>query len=114
MFTGSPGVVSGMTEKSPLDFFRLFFSNDVMDLLFEETKRYIDQYLEREREYMQRHPQCRAHEWLRAPLVKKELDVFIALVIGMGACGFPTLRLLAHCPHVCMCVCMCMNHEFDI
>ena len=42
---------------------------------------------------MDRHPYFRAHEWLKASLEKKELDVFSAILIAMGECGFPTLRL---------------------
>ena len=77
---------------SPVDFFYLFFTEDVMELVFEETKRYIQQYLVREREYMDTHPYSRAHELVRTPLVKKELDILLALIIAIGACGFPTLR----------------------
>ena len=81
-----------MEDKSPVEFFHLFFTEDVMELVFEESKRYIELYLQREREYMERHPFSRAHEWMRTPLVKKELDILLALIIAMGACGFPTLR----------------------
>ena len=48
MFTASPGVVPDMTEKSPLDFFRLYFDECVMDLILTETTRYVNQNLERD------------------------------------------------------------------
>ena len=32
------------------------------------------------------------HEWRRYPLTSKDVDVFLALIIAMGICGFPTLR----------------------
>ena len=63
-----------------------------MELILTETRRYASQYLEREKDYLQRHPQARAHSWEKIPLTAKELDVFLALLIGMGNCGFPTLR----------------------
>ena len=69
MFTGTPGVMPGMEDKSPLDFFHLFFTREVMDLLFSETQRYISQYLDREAEYLEQHPQARAHMWHRSPLM---------------------------------------------
>ena len=81
-----------MEDKQPIDFFRLFFSSDVMDLIFIETRRYIQQYLEREEDFLENHPQARAHELRRTPLQEKELDVFLALIIAMGVCGFPSLR----------------------
>lgn len=81
-----------MTDKAPVDYFRLFFDDRVMDLILQETTRYSEQYLEREREYLDTHPHARAHEWRRQPLTLKEVDTFVALLIGMGLCGFPTLR----------------------
>ena len=41
-----------MGEKSPIDFFRLFFTEKVLDLIEMETKWYADQYLRRERDYL--------------------------------------------------------------
>ena len=92
MFTATPGVQPGMEQKSPIDFFRLFFSGQVLQLIHTETKRYTEQYLEREREHLEQHPKARAHEWRRAPLLLKELEIFLAILIAMGICGFPTLR----------------------
>jgi hypothetical protein len=80
-----------MEEKSPIDFFRLFFSAQVLHLIHSETQRYTEQYLEREREHLQQHPRARAHEWRRAPLLLKDIEVFLAIVIAMGICGFPTI-----------------------
>ena len=97
MFTATPGVISGMEDKDPIDFFRLFFDGQVLDLIHSETSRYVDQYLAREREHLQQHPKARAHEWRRAPLLLKEVEVFLALIIGMGICGFPTLRYSTLC-----------------
>ena len=92
VFRGSPGVVPDMRDSSQLDCFRLFFDDHVLELIFTETTRYANQYLERKREHLQAHPQARAHEWRRAPLTMKEVEAFLALLIGMGNCGFPTLR----------------------
>ena len=92
VFSGSPGVVPDMRESSPIDCFRLFFDDSVLELIFTETTRYANQYLERETEHLQTHPQARAHQWRRAPLTMKEVEAFLALLIGMGNCGFPTLR----------------------
>ena len=92
VFAASPGTVAGMGDKSPLDFFRLLFDEDIMRLLHTETLRYAEQYMVREKDHLQEHPQARAHMWRRSPLLPKELDVFLALLIAMGICGLPTLR----------------------
>jgi hypothetical protein len=89
-----------MEEKSPIDFFRLFFSAQVLHLIHSETQRYTEQYLEREREHLQQHPRARAHEWRRAPLLLKDIEVFLAIVIAMGICGFPTLRYKTQYVHI--------------
>ena len=92
VFSASPGVIPDMRESSPVDCFRLFFDDRVLTLIHTETTQYVSQYLEREREHLQTHPQARAHEWRRSPLIMKEVEAFLALLIGMGNCGFPTLR----------------------
>ena len=92
VFTGSPGVVPEMENRRPIEFFRLYFDEEVLEPLHSETRRYTDQYLEREKEHLEQHPQARAHEWRRAPLTAKEVEVFLALLIAAGVCGFPTLR----------------------
>ena len=78
-FSGTPGVIPDMAGKLPIDFFHLMFDDRVLDLLLTETTRYADQYLEREKEHLDQHPQARAHDWQRAPLSLKELEVFLAL-----------------------------------
>ena len=85
-------MVPDMEGSGPIDFFRLFFNEEVLELIHSETTQYTNQYLEREEEYLAQHPQARAHEWRRAPLTMKEVEVFLALLIGMGICGFPTMR----------------------
>ena len=91
-FDASPAVVPDMTDKAPVDFFRLFFDERVIDLILTETTCYADRYLGREKEHLDTHPYARTHDWRRAPLARKEVEVFLALLIAMGICGFPTLR----------------------
>ena len=90
-FTASPGIPD-MRDKEPVDFFCVFFDHQVMNLILVETTRYAEQYLEKEKEHLQAHPYARANEWRRQPLSLKEVEAFIALLIAMGMCGFPTLR----------------------
>ena len=62
-FTASPGIIPDVEGKCPVEFFRLMFDERVLDLIFNETNRYATQYLEREKEYRDTHPNERAHEW---------------------------------------------------
>ena len=64
----------------------------MLSLIYDETRKYADQYLVREREHLAQHPRAQAHEWRRTPLTLKEEEVFLSLIIDMGVCGFPTLR----------------------
>jgi hypothetical protein len=79
-----------MTGQPPVEYFRLFFDRQIFELLFTETTRLAEQYLEMEREHLASHPKARAHEWRRHPLTWKEVEVFIALLIAI--CDFPTIR----------------------
>lgn len=91
-FTASPGIVPSMKGKEPIDFFRLMFDEHVVDLILTETNRYATQYLKQEKKHLHSHPNARAHEWHKTEFTAKEVEAFIALVIAMGICGFPTLR----------------------
>ena len=113
-FTGTPGVLQGMEEKSPLEFFRLLFNDGVMDVLFSETRRYIQQYLDREQDYTYAHPQARAHEWHRTPLLRKELDIFLALVIGMGVAAFQHLGKQIRCNDSLYNMQKCMHYLLEV
>ena len=50
VFTAHPGVIPDTDGMAPVDFFRLMFDGDVLNLIFTETNRYASQYLQRERE----------------------------------------------------------------
>ena len=91
-FTASPGVIPNMEGKEPVDFFCLMFDEQVVDHILDETSRYALQYLEKEKEHLASHPNARAHDWNKYPLTRREIEAFLALLIAMGICGFPTLR----------------------
>ena len=90
-FTASPGIIPDMSVEW-ISSSSCLMSGYILDLIFNETNRYATQYLEREREHLDTHPNARAHEWRKQQLTIKETDAFIALLIAMGICGFPTLR----------------------
>ena len=91
-FTAEAGVIPDTESMAPVDFFRLMFDDRVFNIILTETERYASQYLEREREYLESHPKARAHDWRKTDLTLKEVEAFVAVLIAMGLCGFPTQR----------------------
>ena len=83
-----------MSGKEPVDFFRLLFDDPLLQLIVTETNCYAEQHLESHQEYLQQHPQARAHDWRRTPLSQKELEAFLSLLLVMGVCGLPSLRFV--------------------
>ena len=77
---------------SPVDCFLQLFDDDVIDHIHKETLRYLEQYLEDNKEYLDEHPKARVHELSQHPITVEDIKAFIAILIGMGLCGFPTLR----------------------
>ena len=67
-FTARAGVIPGTEGLTPLDYFRLFFDERVIELIFIETSRsrYAKQYLEKNRAHLEDHPHARAHEWAKS------------------------------------------------
>ena len=88
-FTGSPGVASDL---SPVDFFLKLFDSSVLELIHRETLWYLDQYLEDNKEHLEEHPKARVHKLARHPITLDDIKAFIAILIGMGICGFPSMR----------------------
>lgn len=46
-FTGSPGLKVRGNLEDPLDFFSLFFDDEIIDYIVSETNRFADQFLEK-------------------------------------------------------------------
>ncbi len=76
-----------MTGKSPVEFFRLFFTPEVIELIFNETTRYAEQQLAASKDYL-----ARGHDRIKRQMRKEEVEVLLALLITMGVIGYPTIR----------------------
>ena len=72
-FTKNCGVVPDMSNKQPGDFFDLFFSDDVMANIHQETSRYAQQYLENKAEHLQQHPHSRCTAYQSKPIELREI-----------------------------------------
>ena len=68
------------------------FDQRALELLHKETLRYLKQYLEDKKEHLDEHPNARVHELAKHPITLEDMKAIIAILIGMGICGFPTIR----------------------
>ena len=91
-FTANPGLSTEAENcETALDFFNLFFSTEVKEMIHTETTRYAKQNMPTE-EYLRDHPNARGNEWQRKPMMLEEVDTFLATAIIIGIMGFPKLR----------------------
>ncbi|XP_070211318.1 piggyBac transposable element-derived protein 4-like [Littorina saxatilis] len=70
----------------PLDFFRLFVGDEMIDLLVEQT----NDYAQRKIDAGNLKPHSRLHRWL--PVTLDEMKVFLSLVIATGLVIKPTIE----------------------
>lgn len=77
-FTSSTGPTVDIPE-SPLDIFELFFSDDIITKMVEETNRYAEQVMGEER----------YREWRK--ITKEELKAFFGFSILMGIDRLPSV-----------------------
>lgn len=81
-----------MSGQSPVDFFLQLIDDDILQMIHRETVCYLEQYLEDNKDYLDEHPKARVHELSRHPITLEDIKAFIAILIGMGICGFPSIR----------------------
>ena len=79
-FIGRSGSIEGMSDKSPLNNFKLHVPNDILELVMDQTSLFAQQFFDSENIP----PHFRSHEWNRATFDVVELKIFVATLIGMG------------------------------
>ena len=81
-----------MNRKLPVDFFNLFFTSEVKNLIYTETVRYAEQMLTLSEVHLNEHPKACGHEWIRTPMQREEVDPLQATITTMEIMGFSTVR----------------------
>ena len=76
-FTGSPGVAARLSGQSPVDFFLQLIDDDILQMIHRETVRYLEQYMEDNKDYLDEHPKARVHELSRRPLTLEDIKACI-------------------------------------
>ena len=87
-----PGITIAMTKQEPIDFFNLFITTDVKNLIFNETTRYAEQILAATETFLEEHKYARGNAWRKHPMTREETEPLLAIIILMGLVGFPTVR----------------------
>ena len=77
---------SDMTNKAPIAFFQLFFTDSIQKSIVEQTNLFAQQYMEGHE--LSRH--SRVQQWVRSVHDLAELKRFLALIIIMGLISFPS------------------------
>ena len=83
----SSGCCNDITNKTPLEFFELLVTDDIVDLIVDQTNLYATQFFEKESPP----PRSRVNEWKKKPFTSIELMKFFAMVIVMGVIHYPRL-----------------------
>ena len=82
------GCTSNMTNKAPIDFFQLFFTDIILKSIVDQTNLFAQQYMEGH-ELSHR---SRVQQWVCSVHDLAELKRFLALIIIMGLISFPSIK----------------------
>ena len=86
-FTGTPGLKIQMNSMQPIDFFKLFLTDDLINMMVTETNQYASQ------EINKRHPLRRSsclNLW--KPVDHQEISEFLDILLHMGCVKLPTFE----------------------
>ena len=87
-FTATPGCSHLLTDRTPLNFFHLMVSDEMLDNIVRQSCTYADQFIASH----ELGPRSRVHGWHRQDFNRDELKKFLALIIVMGLINLPQLE----------------------
>ena len=87
-FQQPTGPTVDMTDKSPLDFFKLMVTDEMLDHIVEQTNIYAQQYIDS----TTLPPHSRVHGWSKEVHNRAELKKFLAMTITMGLVNYPHIE----------------------
>ena len=90
-FTEDTGVAVDMNGKEPVEYFQLYFTEELQMPLLHETNRYGDQYIESHEQHLLTHPRARAHDFIKRRLTISDMLRFLGLIIAMGVVCLPKI-----------------------
>ena len=89
-FRGVHGLRNPMPQDAePIDYFKLYFTDAVIDIIYKETNRYAQQYIAANGPNLR--PKSIVHSW--TPTDAKEIKAFLGLCILMGIISKPRISM---------------------
>ena len=86
-FTGTPGLKIQMNSMQSIDFFKLFLTDDLINMMVTETNRYADQEINK---YRPLRRSSRLNLW--KPVGHQEMCQFLGILLHMGCVKLPTFE----------------------
>ena len=91
-FAENVGVVPDMTGKEPVDYYRLFITDSLLQNVLDETNHYGEQYVDSHKDHLDTHPRARPHDFVKRKFTMSELLRLFVLIITMGIVDLPSLK----------------------
>ena len=93
-FTATPGPKHiPFNTKTPVDYFNLFFNNELFEKIVQETNKYSDHYIANHEEYLINHPKSRVHQWIKDGHTNiREMKAFLGIIFNMGLIDKPSIE----------------------
>ena len=88
LFQHKHPVVREMSNKSPIDFFDLLLTQDIYDLIIEQTNLYAFQFIQSH----ELPPRSRVHTWTKKEFTQAEFQKFLSMILTMGIIKYPKLE----------------------
>ena len=86
-FTGTAGLKIQINNMQPIDFFKLFLTDDLINMMVTETNRYADQEINKHRPLRR---SSRLNLW--KPVDHQEMCQFLGILLNMGCVKLPTFE----------------------
>ena len=87
LFTADPGLKINMESKKPLDFFRLFVTEELINIMVVETNRYATKEINKQRPLRRG---LRFKYW--KPINSEDMWQFLGVLLNMGCVKMPSLE----------------------
>ena len=84
-YLGHPGCTQDMANKNPIDFFQLFVTDAMLEVVVKQTNLFAQQFID-SHDLTRR---SRVQQWGRSPHDLVELKKFLAMTIIMGLINYP-------------------------
>lgn len=93
-FTAAPGPRNAPpADAPPIAYAELFFTEQFVQHLVEQTNLYAQQYIQTHHAYLRRKPRSRVHRWIREGETNPvEMRAFLGIILNMGLIRKPSLQ----------------------